>query len=108
MDGRRNELEVVCAVVREDQEPILLVVDGVFDRMASSFEQHGRAVGLVAAQASTFARDLARARDDDVALALGQLNAELESLVVLLEDEHVLVDRRAERMAPHLIWTQGL
>jgi hypothetical protein len=36
--GRRNELEVVRAVVGEDQEPILLMVDGVFDPVTSSFE----------------------------------------------------------------------
>src|SRR5206468_9512699 len=51
------------------------------------------------------AADLARGVDEDEPLTLRWLNANLESLVVLLEDEHVLLARGAKPMPPDLVRT---
>src|SRR5260370_33185877 len=76
--------------------------------MAPAFDEHRLARRLVAAQVPALARHLAGAREDDIALALRQLHGQLVALVILLEHEHVLGHRRAERMPPHLVWAQGL
>ena len=84
------------------------MVDRVLDARATGFDQHRLAIGLVAPQVTALAGHLARRGEDDEALALGQLDAELEAFVVLLEDQHVSRGRRAEHVAPHLVWAHGL
>ena len=54
------------------------------------------------------ARHLAGGADEDIALALRELDADLESLVILLKHEHVLLGRRAERVPPDLERSHGL
>src|SRR4029077_5605680 len=74
---RRYESEVARAVIGQDQEALLLVVARILDPVAAGFDEHGLGPRLVAAQVAALAGHLARAREDDVALALGQLHVEL-------------------------------
>src|SRR5258706_16360400 len=76
--------------------------------MSPRFDQPRSTFGFVAAHVAALARDLARAREDDVALALGQLDAELEALVVFLEDHYVVLAGRAQGVTPHLVRTHRL
>ena len=103
VNWRRDELEVVRAVIRQDQEAVFLVVNGILDAVATGLEEDRLAGRIVAAQVAALARDLARAREDDVTLALRQLDAELEALIVLLEDEHITADGRAQLVPPDLV-----
>src|SRR5207302_6202213 len=79
--GRGHEPEVEGAVIGEQEEALLLVVDRVLDVRPARLDQHRLGLGLVAAQIARLARDLARAGYEDVALALRKLDAELEALV---------------------------
>ena len=90
-------------VIGQDQEAVFLVVDRILDTLATGLYEDRLAGRVVAAEVPTFARELARAREDDVALALRQLDAELETLVILLEDEHVAADGRAQLVPPDLV-----
>src|SRR5260370_15407661 len=80
----------------------------MLDAVAPRFDQSRSAFGFVAAHVAALARDLARAREDDVALALGELDAELEALVVFLEDHDVPVDGSAQPVTPYLVRTHSL
>src|SRR5439155_23438900 len=84
-DRRGHQPEVGRTIVGEDQETILLVVDRIFDIVPPRLNELRRLLRLVAAEKAALARHLARAGDEDEALALGELDVQLEALVVLLE-----------------------
>ena len=103
VDRGGHQPEVGRSVVGEDQQSVLLVVDRVLDVVPPRFDQHGLRLGRIAGQEATLARDVAGGADEDVPLALRELDVDLETLVVLLEHEHVRLRRRAEPVPPHLV-----
>src|SRR5450759_2725924 len=87
---RRHQPEVPRTVVGEDEKPIALVIDVVFDSVTPGLDELGLRLRLVAANEAALAGHLARAREDHIALALGLLDAQLEALVILLHHQHVV------------------
>src|SRR5437870_6201780 len=102
-DGCGHQPEVARAVVGQNQETVFLVVDRILDVSAARLDHDQLTFRRVTAQEAALARHLAGARDQDEALALRWLDAQLEALVVLLEDKHVLLRRGAETVPPYLV-----
>ena len=78
------------------------MIGRILDALPARLDHLWRRARGIGVDKAALRRDLAGAAEDDVPLALGRLDAQLEALVVLLQHEHVLSVGRTQPMAPDL------
>lgn len=91
VDRGGGQLEVLGVLVVQDVEEVAGVLDAVLHTRDPGPDEHELAVRVGGVQQPHLAGDLAADAEDQVALAAGQPDAHPETLVGLLEDQHVLL-----------------
>ena len=111
VDGQRAELEVLGAVVVQQEEHVALAEHGVLERVlhaVAARHDHAELPGRVRrVEHPRLARDLRRRADHQVALGLGAPDAGEEALVGLLVHQHV-GGVAAEAVAPDAVGPPGV
>mmetsp|Transcript_20381 Transcript_20381/g.48534 ORF Transcript_20381/g.48534 Transcript_20381/m.48534 type:complete len:376 (+) Transcript_20381:1356-2483(+) len=103
-NGGDEDLAVGPRLVPEsDVEVGAAVVDIVLDVVPALEHRLELPVGAVGFNKADVARDCAPAGDEDVLLAPGAVDADVEGVVLLVEDELVLLGIAPDRVAPHLV-----
>ncbi len=107
--GGRHQLEVLGPIgVGDDEEAVVPVLQAVLDVLAPGLDQPERAGGVRGVEHPGLARDLALQPQDQVPLVLGRAHPEEEAVVVLGVDEHVVVGRGPQAVAPELVGPHGV
>ena len=106
--GRAHHFEVGRVEVGEDDEPVAPMVQPVLDVGPALGHELRHPERIGGRQDEDIGRRVGLVGDDDVALAAGELQPDVEALVGLLVDENVVDLLGPELVAPHLVGAHGV